>query len=106
MERQWTITHLSVHDDGEMCSYLEALVDTEAKAKELMEDIYDDAEHKYTTKIGVIYSDPKWLDDEHTKLEVKASIRAGYTTLSYTETYFLSWISSEEKVRNPKWILE
>lgn len=103
MERQWTITHLSVHNDGEVCSYLEALVDTEAEAKKLMEDIYDDAKHEYMTKIGVIYSDPKWLDDEHTKLEVKASISAG--SLSYTETFFLSWIW-KEKTYNPKWILE
>lgn len=109
MTRQYIITHLTVYQkDGEMNSYLEAVCDTEAQAKELMQGIYNDAAKKFRSRhTGAIHYDPKWLDEEHTKLEVKVSASAVYVNdLSYTETYFLSWIPSEEKIRNPKWILE
>lgn len=108
MERVWTITHLTVcHKDGEMNSYLEAICDTEAQAKELMQGIYNDAAKKFRSRhTGATYYDPKWLDEEHTKLEVKVSASAVYVNdLSYTETFFLSWIW-KEKMHNPKWILE
>lgn len=106
MTRQYTITHLSVHD-GEMNSYLEAICDTEAQAKELMQNIYNDAAKKFKSRhTGAVHYDPKWLDEEHTKLEVKVSASAVYVNdLSYTETYFLSW-TWKEKMYNPKWILE
>lgn len=103
MTRQWTITRLSIDSDGEIASYLEAVCDTEAKAKELMEDIYDDAQEEYSDKTGIVYSNPKWLNEEHTKLQLSAS--TFMSNLSYTETFFLSWIW-KEKVINPKWILE
>ena len=106
MKRQYTITHLSIHNDGEMCSYLEAICDTKEQADKLMQGIYNDAAKKFKARqTGAVYSDPKWLDEEHEKLQINVSLSAGYSTLSYTETYFLSWIWKEKAI-NPKWILE
>lgn len=107
MERQWTITHLSVFKDGEMNAYLEAICDTEAQAKQLLQDIYDDAARKFRSRrTGAVYSDPKWLDEEHEKLQIKLTASAVYTNdISYTETYFVSYIW-KERTYNPKWILE
>jgi len=106
MKRQWTITHLSVQSDGEMNSYVEAIVDTKDEAIKLLQDVYDDAKRKFKSRYtGAVHSDPKWLDEEHEKLQIKVSMQAGYTTLSSTDTYFISWIWTEKTI-NPKWILE
>lgn len=106
MKRQWTITHLSVQSDGEMNSYVEAIVDTKDEAIKLLQDVYDDAKKKFKSRhTGAVHSDPKWLDEDHEKLQIKVNAQAGYSTLSYTETYFVSWFWME-KTYNPKWILE
>lgn len=105
MTRKYIITHLSVNG-GEMNSYLEAVVDTKTEALSLMKDIYNDAARKFKSRhTGAVHSDPKWLDEEHEKLQIKVSMPAGYTTLSSTDTYFISWIWTEKTI-NPKWILE
>ena len=101
MERQWTITRVSVNNnDGNTESYLEAIVDTEREARELLQSVFNDALQKFETKYGAVYSDPEWKGED--KLQVTCTLR---TILSYTETFFIGWIW-KEKTYNPKWILE
>lgn len=104
MTRQYIITRLSVNDsDGEMNSYLEAVCDTEEAARELLQDAFNDANQSYENKLGAIYSNPEWINKDSFKMT--CSLKAGYSTLSYTETLFLSW-TWKERTYNPKWILE
>ena len=104
MERQWTITRVSVNNnDGNVESYLEAIVDTESAAKELLQSVFNDASRKFETKHGAVYSNPEWKEED--KLQVTCTLHAGCITLSYTETFFIGWIW-KEKTYNPKWILE
>lgn len=104
MERQWTITRVSVNNNGGHTeSYLEAIVDTESAAKELLQSVFNDASRRFETKYGAVYSDPEWKGEN--KLQVTCTLRAGFVNLSYTETFFIGWVW-KEKIYNPKWILE
>ena len=104
MTRQYIITRLSVNNsDGEMNSYLEAICDTEEKARELLQDVFNDADSRFETKHGAVYSNPEWINAD--SFRVQCTLSVGCIHLSYTETFFLSW-TWKEKVHNPKWILE
>lgn len=103
MTRQWTITRLVERQDGSKETYLEALCNSFAEAQGLLQDIYNDCSGiPYEAKVGT-YSEPMWIDDN--TLQVTCSLRAGYTTLSSTDTFSIGWIW-KEKTYNPKWILE
>ena len=86
-----------------MNSYLKAVCDTDEAARELLQDTFNAADQGYESKFGAVYSNPEWINTNSFKMT--CSLKAGYTTLSYTETLFLSWTWKEETY-NTKWILE
>lgn len=96
--------HVQLKDED---SYLIRIVNNLEEAIPLMEGIYRFAEQGRTTKFGAKYSDPKWLDEHHHKLQVTADINInGWLHSTSVETYALhdEW---DKNIFNDKpWILE
>ena len=84
-----TCHHKHVQTESES-TFLVRIVKTLDEAKKLMQSIYDDAEAHRTGRLGVEYSDPKWLDENHYQLQVKADINInGWLHSTTIETYDL-----------------
>lgn len=106
MKQIWTITCLSkcLNEDTEH-TYLEKLTDTEGEAKALLDRVYIEASEGFVSRqTGAKHYDPRWLDEEHTILQVSVSMTAGYGTLNYTHTYEIGYVW--QKNLDKPWILE
>lgn len=56
-----------------------------------MQGIYDDAAANRVSKMGGKYSNPKWLDKKHNKIQVTHNICvAGWINITTIETYCLT----------------
>ena len=73
---------------GSESTFLTRLVRDLDTAKELMQSIYDDAAAGRVGKHGIKYSDPKWLDDNHYKVQITSDINInGWLHSTTIETF-------------------
>lgn len=92
---------------GDECSFLVRLVKDLEEAKKLMQSVYDDAKAGRLSKHGVKYSDPKWLTETHTTLQVTADINInGWLHSTTTEIYQLSDEWDSNIFNNKSWIID
>ena len=108
MERKliYPITCLSKHvQSNEESTYLIRIVDSLNKGIKLLESVYRDAENKRTTKWGGTYSNPKWLDDRHLKVQVTCDTVFGYVHFTTIDTYELNDEWNFNVYSKDKWIL-
>lgn len=102
----YPITCLSRHiQSNKESTYLIRIVDSLDNGIELLESIYKDAESKRTTKYGGNYSNPKWLDDNHLKVQVTCDMVCGYIHSTTIETYELHDEWNFNVFSKDKWIL-
>lgn len=104
----YVITCLHKHVQlNEESTYLIRMVDDLDTARELMQSIYDDAEKGIIGKHGVKYSDPKWLDEKHLKLQITSDININsWLHSTTTEIYQLSDDWNDNIFSNTSWILD
>ena len=99
--------HQKHEQTGEECSFLCRLTDSLEAAKKLMQSVYDDAEAGRCGRHGVKYTAPKWLNDNHTTLQVTADINInGWLHSITTETYHLSNEWDSNIFDNKPWIID
>lgn len=67
-------------------AYLVRICDTLEDAKALLETLYKDAEQNTQGKVSKI-SNPMWLDENHTALQITATMRVGWII---TETLYIT----------------
>lgn len=92
---------------GSENTFLVRMVDDFQNAKKLMQSIYDDAKEERVAKFGGKYSNPKWLDDKHLRLEVTHDINInGWLHSTTTEVYELSDEWDFNVFDNKPWILD
>ena len=96
--------HVQLNEES---TYLVRMVDDLDTARELMQSIYDDAEKGIIGKHGIKYSDPKWLDEKHLKLQITSDINInGWLHSTTTEIYQLSDDWNDNIFSNTSWILD
>lgn len=76
-------------------AFLVRICDTLEEAKSLLETLYKDAEQNKQGRLSKI-SNPKWLDENHTALQITATMSAGWITTKTTETLYIT----DEHVKN------
>ena len=92
---------------GNECSFLVRLVKDLDSAKKLIQSVYDDAEAGRTGKHGVRYSDPQWLNEKRTTLQVTADINInGWLHSTTTEVYHLSDEWDSNIFDSKPWIID
>lgn len=88
-------------------SFLIRIVNGVEEGDSLLEGLYKDAEQGRTTKFGAKYSNPKWLDEHHKKLQVTADINInGWLHSTSIETYSLHDEWDKNIFSDKCWILE
>ena len=101
-----TCHHKHVQSGSEN-TFLIRLVDNRDKAEALMQSIYDDALANRVSKYGGKYSDPKWLDDKHLKVQVTHTIFiGGWLECTTIETYSLGDEWKFNIFSDKLWVLE
>ena len=101
-----TCTHEHVQTNSKS-SFLVRLVKDLDFAKKLMQSIYDDAEKGITGRHGITYSNPKWLDENHLKLQITSDINInGWLHSTTTEIYQLSDDWDNNIFTDSPWILD
>lgn len=102
----YPITCLSKHvQSNEESTFLIRIVDSLEEGKELMNSIYEDAMLNKTTKYGITYSNPKWLDDRHLKIQVTCDMVCGWMHCTTIETYQLGDEWNFNVFSKDRWIL-
>lgn len=101
----YTITSHSKYSDGTERSFLIRITPNLEFARKLMQSIYDDAARKCEMRIGT-YSDPVWKDDGHRVLEVKNTIRIGWSAYVTIETFYLGDELKKNYLSDKPWVLE
>ena len=101
--RIYTITLNVKYNDGTERSYLKRITPDKHLAEELMQSVYDDADKHRDTKFGT-FSNPEWLDEEHTTLKVLCTCYAGYLGVKFIETYSLCEDWEENIYSKQVWI--
>lgn len=92
---------------GEESIFLVRMVKDLKTAEDLMQSIYDHAEKGRVGKHGIKYSDPKWLDEKHLKLQITSDINInGWMHSTTTETYQLTDEWDFNIFNNKPWILD
>lgn len=82
-----TCHHKHVQTENES-TFLVRMVKTLDEAKELLQGVYKDAKSGWSGRFEIDYSDPKWLDDRHLKIQVTADINInGWLHSTTIETY-------------------
>lgn len=84
-------------------AFLVCICDTLDYAKELLETLYADAEQGKQGKVGKI-SNPKWLDENHTTLQITTTMSAGWITTETTETYYITDEHADNIYSKHPWI--
>lgn len=101
----YTITVNVEYNDGTQMSYVTRITPDEEFAKSLMQSIYDDAENKRSTKVGV-YSNPEWVDENHNVLKVLCTCGVGYMSVEFPHTYTLNAEWEDNVFSKQTWVLD
>ena len=102
----YVITCHHKHELGREESFLIRMVKDLEEAKKLMQSIYDDAANNRMGRYAK-YSDPKWLDENHTTLQITSDISINGWLHSVTiETFHLSDEWESNIFSNKTWILD
>ena len=101
-----TLHQKHVQSDSENV-YIERIVKSPEIAKELMESIYEDAKNESLGKHGTKYSDPKWLNESHTKIQVTTDINInGWLHCTHIQTYELHDDWNTNLYSDKPWVLD
>lgn len=88
-------------------TFIERIVDDFDIAKQLLEGVYKDAEKGRVDKRGIKYTNPKWLNESHTKIQVTADINInGWLHCTHIQTYELHDEWSANLYSDKPWVLE
>lgn len=91
---------------GSESTFIVRMVKTLDEAKELMQSIYDDAAKGRVGRMGK-YSDPKWLDEDHYKVQITHDINInGWLHSTTIETFDIHDDWNFNIFSDKSWILE
>lgn len=86
---KFIISVLQEYQDGTKKSFLVRICDTREEADNLLSCLYEEAKNKNMGRHSQV-SDPMWLNDHHTELQIKSTMWCGGFSTTTKETYFLS----------------
>lgn len=86
---KFIISVIQEYQDGTKKSFLVRICDTREEADNLLSRLYEEAKRENVGRYSRV-SDPMWLDDHHTELQIKSTMWCGGFSTTTKETYFLS----------------